>query len=78
MNGYITSYTSIVDEFIGEFTRDSEAVKAVVVDAAERFRSDYYQIVDVEEDEFDKGTLDDFYKEVREAIIDALRMYDLL
>ena len=72
------AYTTIINNFVDEFTTDPEAVRRVVVEAAEKFRSEYYAIVDVEEDEFDKGELEDFYKEVRLAIVDALKDSELL
>ena len=72
------AYTEIIGQFIDEFTTDPELVECVVIDAAERFRDDYYTIVDVDEDEFDRGVLDDFFEEVRKAIAEALRDNGLL
>ena len=71
-------YAQIINDFVEEFTTDQDAVRRVVADEAERFRNEYYCIVDVDESEFDKGELNDFYKEVRKAIAEALRDNALL
>jgi len=72
------AYTTMINDFVDEFATDSEAVKRVVVETAEMFRSEYYKIVDVEDDEFDKGELEDFNERVREEIVFALKANELL
>lgn len=74
----MTSYTSIINDFVDEFTTDPEQVRLVVSDTAERFRDDYHNIVDVPEEEFDKEVLNDFFKEVRTEIVEALKVNELL
>ena len=74
----MNSYTSVIDEYVEEFVKDPDDVSRVVIETAEKFRDDYYEIVDVVEDEFDKGELEEFYKEVREAIREALIDNELL
>ena len=72
------SYTEIINDYIDEFVPNPDDARRLAVDTAERFRENYYRIIDVEEDDFDKGVLDDFFEEVREAIRDALEINDLL
>ena len=72
------SYTDIIEGFVDEFAAGQDEVRIVVVETAERFRDDFYRIVDADEDEFDKGVLDGFYDEVRLEIAEALKACGLL
>lgn len=72
------SYSDVISSYVDEFVNDPDEVGRVVVDAAKRYEDDYYKIVDVAPDDFGKVELEDFYEEVREAIRDALRAYDLI
>ena len=67
------SYTQIIEEFVDEFTTDPNEVRSIVVETAEQFREEYYRIASVDEDDFDQGELDDFFKNVEDEISLSLK-----